>query len=160
MHKVLVPVDGSEHALEAVRHVIRLVREGQPSDVHLINVQPPLTGDVTAFVPHRAVHDFHLDEARLATQSACELLDRAGIPYSKHIFVGHPATVIAECAHDLHCDMVVMGTHGFGTITHLLIGSVSHETIHLIDPDIPVTLVKAGHGAPAQRHFSLLSRSA
>jgi nucleotide-binding universal stress UspA family protein len=36
-----------------------------------------------------------------------------------------------------------MGTHGFSKVTHWLLGSVSRETVHLIDPDIPVTLVKA-----------------
>ena len=76
--------------------------------------------------------------------SARDLLDRASIPYAVHIFVGQAAPVIAECARDLRCSLVVMGTHGFSKVTHWLLGSVSRETIHLIDPDIPVTLVKAG----------------
>jgi nucleotide-binding universal stress UspA family protein len=145
MHKTLVPVDGSERALEAVRHVIKLIRDAQELDVHLLNVQPPLTGDVVAFVPHRAVHEFHLDEANRATRAACELLNRAGIAFTKHIVVGHAASVIAECARELHCDMVIMGTHGFPTITQVLLGSVSQQAIHLMDPRIAVTLVKAGH---------------
>jgi len=145
MRRALVPVDGSDHALEAVRHVIKLVRGGQLLDVHLLNVQPPLTGDVMAFVPYGTAQDFHLDEARRAVRGACDLLDRASIPYTKHIVVGHPARVIAECARELRCDMVVMGTHGFPTITQLLLGSVSHEAIHLMDPSIAVTLVKADH---------------
>jgi len=151
MRRILVAVDGSGHALEAVRHVVALVRDGRTSEVHLIHVQPPLTGDVTAFVSHCAVHDFHMEEARSAMRSAREMLDRAGIPYAAHIYVGYAAPVIAECARDLRCTLVVMGTHGFSKITHALIGSVSRETIHLIDPDIPVTLVKAGR---AHRHSS------
>jgi nucleotide-binding universal stress UspA family protein len=144
MRKILVPVDGSERALEAVRYVIALVRDGRPSEVHVIHVQPPLTGDVTAFVPHRAVQNFHMEEARSAMRSARELLDRATIPYAVHVFIGQAAPIIAECARDLRCSLVVMGTHGFSKVTHWLLGSVSRETVHLIDPDIPVTLVKAG----------------
>jgi nucleotide-binding universal stress UspA family protein len=144
MRKILVPVDGSERSLEAVRYVIALVRDGRPSEIHLIHVQPPLTGDVTAFVSHRAVQDFHLDEARSAMESARALLDRANIPYAVHIFIGSAAPIIAACARDLRCTLVVMGTHGFSKIAHWLLGSVSRETVHLIDPDIPVTLVKAG----------------
>ncbi len=144
MRKILVPVDGSERALEAVRYVIALVRDGRPSEIHLVQVQPPLRGDVTAFVSHRAVQDFHMDEARSTVKGARELLDRANIPYAVHVFVGQPAPLIAECAGDLRCTLVVMGTHGFSKIAHWLLGSVSRETIHLIDPDIPVTLVKAG----------------
>ena len=144
MRKILVPVDGSERALEAVRYVIALVRDGRPSEIHLVHVQPPLTGDVTTFVAHRAVQDFHMDEARSAMRTARELLDRASVPYGVHIFIGQAAPIIAECARDLRCTLVVMGTHGFSKVTPWLLGSVSRETVHLIDPVIPVTLVKAG----------------
>ena len=144
MRKILIPVDGSERALEAVRYVITLVRDGRPSEIHLIHVQPPLTGDVTAFVAYRAVQNFHMDEARCAMKSARELLDRMGIPYAVHVFIGQAAPIIAECARDLRCSLVVMGSHGFSKVTHWVLGSVSRETVHLIDPDIPVTLVKAG----------------
>lgn len=149
MRRILIAVDGSGHALEAVRHVIALVRDGRPSDVHLIHVQSPLTGDVTAFVSRDAVRDFHMDEARSAMRNAREMLDRAGIAYAVHIHIGYAAPIIAECARDLRCSLVVMGTHGFGKIAHWLVGSVSRETVHLIDPTIPVTLVKAGR---AQTH--------
>ena len=145
MRRILVPVDGSQHGLEAVRYVAALVRDGRPVDVHLLNVQAPLTGDVTAFVSHRVVCAFHLDEAVNATRSARALLDRAGVAYSVHILIGHAAQTIAECARDLRCTQVVMGTHGFGKVTHWLVGSVSRETVRLIDSTIPVTLVKAGH---------------
>jgi nucleotide-binding universal stress UspA family protein len=147
MRRALVPVDGSDHALEAVRYVIKLVWDGQPLDVHLLNAQPPLTGDVMAFIPYSAARDYHLEEAKRAMRRACDLLDRAGIAYSKHIVIGDAARVIAEQARDLRCDMVVLGTHGSPTITQLLLGSVSQEAIRLMDPSIAVTLVKADHNA-------------
>jgi nucleotide-binding universal stress UspA family protein len=53
-----------------------------------------------------------------------------------------------------------MGTHGFGKVTHWLLGSVSRETIHLIDPDIPVTLVKAGPATRAPQYAVSVSRPA
>jgi nucleotide-binding universal stress UspA family protein len=144
MRNILVPVDGSEHALAAVRYVVMLIRDGRPSEVHLLNAQPPLTGDVTAFVSRRVVRDFHLDEARNATLSARELLDCGGVAYAVHVVIGHVAEAIAEYARGLRCTHVIMGTHGFGKVTHWFMGSVSRETVHLIDPRIPVTLVKAG----------------
>lgn len=153
MLKALVPVDGSDNALCAVRHVIRLVQDREPLDIHLLNVQPPFHGDVTAFVAKGCAHDFHREQGRTAMAAACALLDEAGIPYAKHVFVGHPAKLIAECAREMGCDKVIMGTHGYGTIAQLLLGSVSHEAIHRMDPHIPITLVKAGYpdAAPAAR---------
>jgi nucleotide-binding universal stress UspA family protein len=117
----------------------------------LLNVQPPFRGDVTSFVAKEDVEGFHLDEGHKALQRAQELLQEAGLHYTAHIYVGHAAQVIAECAKELHCDKVIMGTHGRGTVTQLLMGSISHAAIHQLDPGIPVTLVKEGYGDASDR---------
>lgn len=143
MFKALLPVDGSDHSLSAVRHAIKLHRNKELSEIYLLNVQPPVRGDVTAFVPQVVVDDYHIEEGDKALAKARQLLDEAGVPYKKHIHVGNPAHVIAHMAKDLRCDQVIMGTHGFGTVTQILMGSVSHEAIHQMDPKIPVTLIKA-----------------
>jgi nucleotide-binding universal stress UspA family protein len=79
------------------------------------------------------------------------MLDEAGIAYTRHIEIGHAAGVIAQYAKKLQCDNVIMGTRGLGTMTSLLLGAVSHEAIHQMDPSIPVTLVKAPHAAAGSR---------
>src|SRR5687768_17961453 len=66
MLKALVPVDGSGNSLCAVRHVIKLVQDREPLEIHLLNVQPPLPGDVTSFVAKNNVRDFHLEEGEKA----------------------------------------------------------------------------------------------
>jgi len=152
MLKALVPVDGSRNCLAAIEHVLKLVREREPLEIHLLNVQPPLHGDVTTFVSASAVRDYHEEEAEKAFAPACALLDAADVPYRKHAVVGHAARVIADSAKKLGCDKVIMGTRGLGTMSQLLLGSVSHEAIHLMDPAIPVTLVKcAGHEHEEER---------
>lgn len=150
MLKALVPVDGSSNSLCAVRHIIKLVQDREPLDIHLLNVQPPFRGDVTSFVSKQDVEGFHLDEGHKALKRARELLDEAGLHYTVHVYVGHAAQVIAECAKEWRCDKVIMGTHGRGTVTQLLMGSISHAAIHQLDPHIPVTLVKEGYGTPAE----------
>jgi nucleotide-binding universal stress UspA family protein len=147
MLKALVPVDGSNNALCAVRHVIKLVQDREPLEIHLLNVQAPFHGDVTSFVSSESVKGYHREHAQKALHRACELLDEAGVAYQTHICVGHAAQVIADFAKELGVDKVIMGTHGRGTVTQLLMGSVSHEAIHQLDPSIPVTLVKEGYGA-------------
>ena len=154
MLKALVPIDGSSHSLSAVRHVVKLVHDREPLEIHLLNVQPPLHGDVTSFVAKENVRDFHLEEGEKALARACDLLQEAGIRFTKHVYVGQAAQIIAEVARELRCDKVIMGTHGRGTITQLLMGSVSHEAIHQMDPEIPVTLVKDGYGASLRAHAS------
>jgi nucleotide-binding universal stress UspA family protein len=39
--KILLPLDGSEPSLEAVRHALRLVRDGLRAEFVLANVQEP-----------------------------------------------------------------------------------------------------------------------
>jgi len=148
MLKALVPIDGTERALSAVKHVIQRVHDRETVDIHLLNVQMPFHGDVMTFVAKSDATDFHREKGEECLAPACALLDAEGLRYTKHIIVGHPARVIAQYAKDLGCHEVIMGTHGYGTITQLLLGSVSHEAIHQMDPHIAVTLVKDGYAKP------------
>ncbi|MEO8486412.1 MAG: universal stress protein [Betaproteobacteria bacterium] len=149
MHRALVPVDGTGTSLGAVRHVVKLLLEREPLEIHLLTVEPDLPGHMTRHVSKELLDGYRHDEAEKALAPARAILDAAGIRYVEHALVGRPARVIAEQARKLGCDEVIMGTHGFGRVTRLLHGSVSHEAIHLMDAGIPVTLVK--HVAPKPR---------
>src|SRR4029079_19389049 len=111
-------------------------------DIHLLNVQAPLHGDVTAFVGAGAVRDWHRDEGEKALAAVCAWLDAFGIAYRKHVAVGHAVQAIAQWAKELACDKVIMGTRGLGAMSQLLLRSVSHDAIHHMDPAIRLTLVK------------------
>ena len=151
MLKALLPVDGSGHSLGAVKHVIKLFKDREPLEIHLLNVQPPMHHDVTMFISGDAVKDYHKDEGHKALAEARQLLDASGVPYASHVVVGHIAEAITAWASRLDCDKVVMGTRGHGAVTHLLLGSVTHKTIHLMPAGIPVTLVKQDYHAPEAR---------
>jgi len=43
---------------------------------------------------------------------------------------GDPADEILKKADELNCDMIIMGTHGKGLITHTFLGSVSEKVLH------------------------------
>ena len=144
MLKALLPIDGSDSSLAAVGHAIKLVKDREALEIHLLNVQPATRGDVGMFVGSDVIKEFHEDEAGKALAPACQLLDEVGLPYTKHVAVGHSAELIAAWAAKLDCDKVIMGTRGLGSMSQLLLGSVTHEVVHRMDPRIPVTLVKAG----------------
>ncbi len=141
MLTLLVPVDGSESAMRAVYHLIR--KSGwyrEPVEIHLLNVQYPLHGDVRMFVSDEQVRNFHHDEGLKALEPARKALDEAKVPYILHIGVGDPAEVIAEYAREKGCDQIFMGTRGLGRIAGMLMGSVATKVIHLTN--VPVLLVK------------------
>jgi nucleotide-binding universal stress UspA family protein len=140
MNRVLLPVDGSDCSLRAVDYLIDECTDDEPPDVHLLNVQPPLTGDVSQFFRPEDVLGYHHDESQKALLGARERLDAAGVPYVAHEEVGPVAATIAGLADRLRCDHIVMGTHGRGALKKLLVGSTTMKVVHLAR--MPIILVK------------------
>jgi nucleotide-binding universal stress UspA family protein len=143
MKKVLIPVDGSECSLRAVALVIdKRSRYANPEglQVHLVNVQPPLSHDISRFASHEQIALFHKDESEKQLQAARELLDASGTAYTVHCEVGHVAETICRLAEHLGCDQLVMGTHGRTALLELVMGSITLKVLHLVK--IPVLLVK------------------
>lgn len=142
MKNVLVPVDGSESALRAVRWVSTLLA-GQPTArVHLLTVRPAV--DAWEVRSHLGADDI----AKLAADGAAGVLDPAaraarecGVDVETHVASGDDAApLIAEAVTTLHCDAVVMGTRGLGRVQSMLLGSTTLNVIHLVD--VPVTVIK------------------
>jgi nucleotide-binding universal stress UspA family protein len=44
---------------------------------------------------------------------------------------GNPGSVIAQTAHEHHCDLIVMGTYGRSALSRLLTGSVTQKVVQL-----------------------------
>ena len=53
---------------------------------------------------------------------------------------GDPAEIIIETAKEQNCDLIVMGTHGHGGITDVLIGSTAKRVVR--QSTIPVLVVR------------------
>jgi nucleotide-binding universal stress UspA family protein len=143
MKRLLIPVDGSEYSLRAVRHVLGKGSGGAgPGDIeiHLVNVQPPLPGDITRFVSREQVAGYHRDESVKALAGAREVLDAAGIRHEWHSEVGPLAETIVQTADRLACDEIVMGAHGRTALAEFLLGSTVMRVVHLAK--VPVLLVK------------------
>ena len=140
MYRILVPVDGSDAALRALQHAIRLANLIGEAEVHLLNVQPPISGSVGAFVGGEAIARFHHEESENALAAARQLLKREGLPIHAAMRVGSAGAAIADHAGELSCDEIVMGTRGLGRIGGLVLGSVATLVVHLTEA--PVTLIK------------------
>lgn len=141
MLRFLIAVDGSETSGRMIDHLLKKnAWYKEPIEVHLLNVQHPLHGDVTTFVDKGQIQQYHHDEGIKALAEARAKLDAAGVRYVFHIGVGEPAQVIAHYARDKQCDQIVMGSRGLGSITSLVLGSVTTKVMHLTD--LPVLIVK------------------
>ena len=143
LQRILLAVDGSEHAARAVRHLIALgenLRKPRTLEVHLLNVQRPVSGDVATFVVGETLDDYYRERSEQALAPARALLAAARIAPHEHRRVGDPGPSIAEVARAEGCDHIVMGVRGLGTHTGALLGSVARSTAE--SAGIPVLLVK------------------
>jgi nucleotide-binding universal stress UspA family protein len=143
--KILLPVDGSESSLDAVRHVIRLVRQGLDANVVLINVQEPTYLYEMVLAPNADVLERVSGAAgHHSLEAAEDLLRQADIPFEVELLSGEPAHTVIEAGERHDCDMVVMGARGRGVLRSALLGSVSQGVLR--GSPVPVVIVKSGQG--------------
>jgi nucleotide-binding universal stress UspA family protein len=138
--KILVPIDGSELSLAALRHAIALVREGLRAELVLANVQSPASLYEWMRAPDAEALG-HIAEAagQHALQTAESLLREAGLDATEVLVSGDPAHALIELIESEGCDAVVMGSHGGGLLAAFQ-GSVSQAMLSA--SPVPVTLVK------------------
>ena len=143
LRSILLAVDGSEWSQKATQQVLAMrgeLRDPAGIKLHLVNVQRPVSGDVSSFVAKQSLQEYYDEGSEAALQPARSLLQSAGVVFKEHRGVGVPGAVIAELARSEGCDLIVMGSRGLGANTAALIGSVAQATLE--HASVPVLLVK------------------
>ena len=140
--KILVPIDGSDLSLEAVRFAIRMVRAGLDSSMVLANVQEPanLYELVVAHDP-QVIEQVSASAGAHMLAPAEALLSQAGIACASEVRLGDPAHTLVDILEEFGCDLVVMGASGATGLRSALLGSVSNEVLHAAG--VPVMIVKS-----------------
>ena len=136
---IVIAVDGSENALDAVRYGAQLASANSAIRLHLLNIQPPLPSAASSFVSQEVVRSFHQEEGEKCLKAPRALLDGQKISYECHVAVGNAAETIVAYAREKNCAAIVMGTRGLSPLPSLLLGSVATRVLHLAE--VPVTLI-------------------
>jgi YjbE family integral membrane protein len=139
MLKVLVPVDGSANALRAVRQTIGEYQRHHELEVHLLNVQAPLSRHIARFVSQHDRSAWHHEQAMAKMQGAVALLEKSGVPHEVHWTVGERAAEICATAQRLGVHHIVMGTARKSSITRMLEDSVTNRVLE--NTPVPVEVV-------------------
>ncbi|HET7524490.1 MAG TPA: YjbE family putative metal transport protein, partial [Burkholderiaceae bacterium] len=139
MLNVLVPIDGSDNSLNALRHAVDEYRRDHDLKLHLLHVQPRLSRHISRFVSRHDRNAWHADRANAALAAARELLQRAGVPYEEQWCMGDRAEEICSAAQRLQCHHIVMGTARKNSLTRMLEDSVTDAV--LASATVPVEVV-------------------
>lgn len=141
--KILVAVDGSPTSIRAVKFAIAQVKTVAGASLIIVSIQNAETLSLPASVAIMPVAQIEQEverAAREALQDAVTLCREAKITYVSRSGQGDIATTIDQVAREEHATQIIMGTRGLGTVSGLILGSVSTQVLHLTD--VPVTLVK------------------
>lgn len=150
MKKVLIPVDGSASALNAVRHIATRHLKDEPSDIHLVHVCMRLPGEVARFVPQQNLDDYHREEAEAALKPARDLLNELGVPFSEHTRLGDKAAEVHSLAKSLGVSEIVVGTGHKNAFTRMIESSMTNRLMEI--SDIPVEVIATGKESSLERY--------
>jgi nucleotide-binding universal stress UspA family protein len=148
---ILLPIDGSELALDAARHGIA-VAKALGAGVTAVMVTTPweiaFAREVAIVVPGVLVSesDYVLRTGRTASACLDAVLDEAraaGVAASAlHVYHREPWAAILEAARSQGCDLIVMASHGRRGLAELLLGS---ETVKVLTHgEVPVLVYRCG----------------
>ncbi len=129
LNKILVPIDGSKQAFEAVRRAVYIAQLNEAELMLLCVVD--LNKEVAAFeqVSLSGYVPSELKEG--AYQLLAELMHEIPreVRTKSLVEVGRPSEIIVEKAEEEGYDLIVMGSRGFGTFKRLVMGSVSQYVL-------------------------------
>jgi nucleotide-binding universal stress UspA family protein len=137
--KILLPIDGTPAALQAVRHALALRSAGLATEFVLANVQePPSLYEVVVAHDPRVLDDVRRAAGADLLAPAEALLEAAGASWESEVAGGDPGHVLVDLVENYACDAVVMGA-GEGHLGAVALALLQHSPV-------PVTIVR---GPPA-----------
>lgn len=139
---LLVPLDGSEAAVRALRHAMQVAGRDGNVRLHLLTVHPePIVyGEVQVYMGREKAAAAATSHDAAVLRAAEAALQGSGVAYVAEALEGNAAEVITRRAAELGCEQIIMGTRGLGRVGAMLLGSVTTAVIQ--HAPCPVTLIR------------------
>lgn len=141
--QILVPVDGSQTALQALRQAAGLAKAfgARIFLVHVIDPYPFLGAGADFALGQADYLSAATSNANQALTAAAEIVNAQGIVSESAIVDDHSADDgILSTAKTCGADLIVMGSHGRRGLEKLLLGSVTQRVLQ--EARVPVLVVR------------------
>jgi nucleotide-binding universal stress UspA family protein len=127
---ILVPTDFSDGSMRAFETALVMAFDSGAvmTLLHVQHVPTSVFPDVILPVSPELMRDAE-HSAELQLDEWCGRAHGAGVPCDKQITVGATHVAICETAEAIDADLIVIGTHGRGGLTHALLGSVAEKVV-------------------------------
>ena len=126
--KILLAVDGSDHALHAAKLAGDLARQMNTKRVRIVIAFDPVPfylGEPDLQI----VINARLKESQKILQDARESVGEISGEVHTELIEGSPAEAIIETAKTRQSDLIVMGSRGLGRIAGAVLGSTSQKVV-------------------------------
>ncbi len=126
--KILLAVDGSEHALHAANTAANLARAMRSKEFRIVAAYdfiPPYLGEPNM----QSAINARMEEANTILQNAIKALGELPCEIQTELIEGPAAEAIIGIAATRKSDVIVMGSRGLGTLAGLLLGSTSQKVV-------------------------------
>jgi nucleotide-binding universal stress UspA family protein len=143
-HKILVPLDGSPLAEEALTTAMAVAKANQAEVLLLRSIQPVYTmmpvvaGEYEWIWPEYAREDSRR-EIRDYLNGVKGRFECVECPFQIIALEGDPASVIVDTAEEEQVDLIVMSTHGQTGVRRAVFGSVTERVLHSVACPVLVT---------------------
>jgi nucleotide-binding universal stress UspA family protein len=148
IQKILVATDFSEASVAAVHQAAELAEIFGARITVMHVVEDPLGYTGQLYLPEaEAVRKSLTDAARMQLDKVLTTEEVARWRGSLQLRTGTPYVEIVRLAEDHGVDLIVVGTHGRGALSHMLLGSVAEKVVR--NATCPVLTVPQAKPAPA-----------
>jgi universal stress protein A len=146
--RILVPTDFSAPSLKALEYAVDFARTHK-AELLLLNVVEPVRNtsfmaDVAKILEHHRLEATeritHLEQRTRRRLRKCRAEVHFGVPYK----------VIADVAKKWKADLIIIATHGYTGLYHLLLGSVAEQVVRVAECPV-MTLRVAETPSPGRR---------
>jgi nucleotide-binding universal stress UspA family protein len=137
--KILVPLDGSANAEQAIPVAIAIAR-GARAAIDLLRVHQPLQIQVVKAFQELEHANWHAENEALDILAE-ETRRTVDVPVTHAVLSGDPATVICSRALDEGSDLVVMTSHGRTGFSRAWLGSVADAVVRRAA--VPVLMLRS-----------------
>lgn len=128
--KILVAVDGSSFTKRMLAYLTAHDEfPGRGHSYTVLHTVPPVPPRAAAVLDKATLDGYYQDEADKVFKPIRTFLGKQGIAANFVFKVGHAAETIASVSDKGKFDLLVMGSHGHGSLTNLVMGSVATKVI-------------------------------
>ena len=139
--KILLSVDGSSYTKRMLAYIVTHDEVFHTNnEFTVLTVQPPVPNRARAAVGKELVDNYYTTESEKIISPVHKFLFRHGIDAKTVTKVGQLGETIGKFADDGKFDMLIMGSHGHGTIVNMVMGSVATKV--LANSKTPVLLIR------------------